>query len=171
MPAMVSQHSPFLNSASCALLYYVSSLPSLNAGEYTQHPHRLRRDLHVQAESAPMHGGFPCGYKRQSDTINPGTAIQGLYSMQCVCQPAGIEPVRWIVGAGKHTRYTPRYVDEFDPHARFKYRDWAPDHVMYHLAQVRTLSSPYVPGVSLQADHCNATPPEHPSAQKMDEEH
>lgn len=43
--------------------------------------------------------------------------------------------MRWIVGAGKHTMYTPRDVDEFDPHARFRYRDWAPDHVMYHLAQ------------------------------------
>ena len=38
----------------------------------------------IQAESAPMHGGFPYGYMRQSDTINPGTATQGLYSMQCV---------------------------------------------------------------------------------------
>ena len=62
--------------------------------------------------------------------------------------------MRWIVGAGKHTRYTPRDVDEFDPQARFSYRDWAPDHVMYHLAQVRFLSSSCVLGVSLQADQC-----------------
>ena len=43
--------------------------------------------------------------------------------------------MRWIVGAGKHTTYTPRDVDEWDPNAEFRYVDYAPDHVMYHLAQ------------------------------------
>ena len=152
MPAMVRTRSPFLNSASCALSCYISSLLSLYAGKHTQHSHSFRKHHLSQAESTPMHGGFPWWCMRQSDIIDPGTAIQGLCLMQCTCQPAGIEPVRWIVGAGKHTRYTPRDVDEFDPHARFSYRDWAPDHVMYHLAQVRFLSSPYVSAVSLQAD-------------------
>jgi hypothetical protein len=47
----------------------------------------------------------------------------------------GIEPVRWIVGAGRHTLYNPRSLADFDPRAKFRYRDWAPDHVSYHLAQ------------------------------------
>ena len=50
MPAMVRQRSPFMTSASSALLYHVSSLLSLNAGECTQHPHRFREGHHVQAE-------------------------------------------------------------------------------------------------------------------------
>ena len=71
MPAMVRTGSPFINSASCALSCYVSSLLSVYAGRYTQHSHSFRNHHPVQAENAPTYGGFPWWYMRQSDTIDP----------------------------------------------------------------------------------------------------
>lgn len=31
---------------------------------------------------------------------------------------AGIEPVRWVVGAGRGTRLNPPNLEDFDPHKR-----------------------------------------------------
>ncbi|CAL5218834.1 g565 [Coccomyxa viridis] len=74
-------------------------------------------------------------YMADHEWPGPLTRLKGWLTWRIIYAGNGIEPVRWIVGAGKHTKYTPRDVNEFDPHAEFRYRDWAPDHSMYHLAQ------------------------------------
>ncbi|CAL8470017.1 g9559 [Coccomyxa elongata] len=66
----------------------------------------------------------------------PLTRLKDWLTWRLIYAGNGIEPVRWIVGAGRHTRRNPRSLTEFDPRAKTTYRDaWEPNHASLHLSQ------------------------------------